>query len=199
VQGQLCLLQALSQLVNLLLVHGPVGFLILGPGPPVLQQRRDAGPKSGAKAWIGPLEPGSGASMMADSRLGLVASVVSSSGTGPGAGPRREAGLGAAPGIAPGAEAGPRSDSVATCWPAAVVVFAWSEGTGRRVDESTSQAGHMPSNETAVTSCHRATLCLVLLGKWVGNGGNRGVQADCGHAHWACRILITWSHGHMHA
>ncbi len=144
-----------------------------------------------------------GAWLMADSRLALVASVVSSSGTGPGAGPRagprREAGLGAAPGIAPGAEAGERSDSVAACWPAAVVVFAWSGGAGRGMDGSTSQAVRTPSNETAVTTCHRATLCLVILGKWVGNGGNYGVRADCGHAHWACRILITWSHGHMHA
>ena len=97
-----------------------------------------------------------GAGLMADFRLGLVANVVSSSGTGPGAGPRagprREAGPGAAPGTAPGAEAGDRSDSVATCWPATVVVFAWSGGTGRRVDESTSQAGHTPSGETAVTT-----------------------------------------------
>jgi hypothetical protein len=156
---------------------------------------------------------------MADSRLGLVASVVvrvvakpcpgpdrgpqASSQTGPGAipraGPRREAGLGAAPGIAPGAGAGARSDSVATCWPAAVVVFAWSEGAGRGADGSTNQAVHTPSNETAVTTCHRATLCLVILGNWIGNGGNHGVRADCGHAHWACRILVTWAYACMRA
>ena len=160
---------------------------------------------------------------MADSRLGLVASMVvrvvaepcpdpdrapqASSETGTGAGPRagpraglrRGAGLGAAPGIAPGAEAGARSDSVATCWPAAVLVFACSGAAGGGVDGSTSQAVHTPSNETPVTTCHRATLCLVILGNWVGNGGNHGVRADYGHAHWACRILITGSHGHFHA